>query len=175
MPKTNKTSRQVVLNTAYAPSTASSKKITVNGKTVTVSANTQVGKSAPRMKGKVEHKGAAAETKKLEAAIKTLRGQQIGGIDECEMIQKKDGQYKITNWKNPKIMCTNEGGVFFVTGANKVEEMTEEQFNKAAQAQIEEITKQFAAPASTEEKKEEEVKEEKKEEATPAETEEKKE
>ncbi|BFU25379.1 transcription factor BTF3, putative [Entamoeba histolytica HM-1:IMSS-B] len=174
MPKTNNTSRQTVLNTAYAPTSGASKKITVNGKTVIVTANTHVGKSAPRMKGKVEHKGAAAETKKLEAAIKTLKGQHIGGIDECEMIQKKDGQYKITNWKNPKIMCTSEGGVFFVTGANKVEEMTEEQFNKAAQAQIEEITKQFAAPAA-EEKKEEEVKEEKKEEAETPAAEEKKE
>ncbi|ELP91915.1 hypothetical protein EIN_399450 [Entamoeba invadens IP1] len=162
MPKHVKPARQQVINTPVAHEM--SKKVTINGKTVTVTSNAAVGgKGNMRMKPKVQHKGAAVDAKKMEATMKTLKAQQVQAIDECEMIQKHEGNYTITNWKSPKISTIAEGGVFFVSGKNAVKNMTEEEFNKAAQEQIEEITKQFKAPEKTEEKVAE-AQEEKKEE-----------
>ena len=149
MPKTQKVAqRQVPTKGGFAPSAAQTKTVTINGKKMTVSATT--AHNAPRMKGKVERKGAAADVKKFEAAQKGLKAQQLAQISECEMIQKHDGQYKITSWKTPKLMTTSDGGVFFISGANKVQEMSEEEFNKQAEESLKEITKNFKAPEEKE-------------------------
>ena len=161
MPKTQKSvQRALPTKGNFAPSASQTKTVTINGKKMTVSATT--AHNAPRMKGKVERKGAAAEIKKLDAATKGLKAQQLAQISECEMTQKKDGQYKITTWKTPKLMTISEGGVFFISGANKTQEMSEEEFNKQAEEAFKEMTKGFEKPEEKEEV--EEVVEEKKEE-----------
>ena len=150
MPKTQKVAqRSLPTKGGFAPATAQTKTIVVNGKKMTVSAASG-SNGAPRMKGKVERKGAAAEVKKLEAVQKSLKAQQLAQINECEMIQKKDGQYKITTWKTPKLMTINDGGVFFISGANKAQEMTEEEFNKQAEESFKEMTKNFKQPEEKE-------------------------
>ncbi|KAL7722430.1 NAC-A/B domain-containing protein [Entamoeba marina] len=176
MPKSNKPVRQNAGKVLFVPKTAGqSKQIVADGKKMVVSSNARVGgKGSMRMKSKVVHKGSAAEVKKYEAALKNLKPRQFAGIDECEMIQKNSEGYKITSWKTPKLMSTTDGDVFFVSGANKAESMTEEEFNSASKSQFEEFANQLKGADKGDnneevkeevedvvEDKEEEVKEEK--------------
>ena len=169
MPKTVKAARTNAGKVVFTPKAEAKKETEVNGKKMAIATARAGGKGSMRMKGKVVRKGAAADMMKLEAAKKTLRTQQLGGMDECEMMQKYDGKIKITTWKSPKLESTIDGGVFFVSGASKAEEMTEAEFDAKIKAQFEEMTKGFTQPAEEEAKPEEEKKEEEKTEEKPEE------
>ena len=142
MPKSTKPTRENKGNAVFNPNTTKETKVIVaDGKRMVVSKTTRAGgKGSMRMKGKVVHKGAAAEIKKLEVATKNLKAQPILAIDTCELIRKDEQGYHITTWKTPKILGIHEGGVFFVSGANKAETVSEEEYTARAKSQFDELT-----------------------------------